>query len=532
MITLGARDVVVKGDSQLVIRQLIGQYSCLNSNMMTCFTEALSLIRQFDDISFEYIPRLENEIANELAQKVSGYKLSVKNLDALCTLSQRLPLQGMDIYSLTLAGQDWRQPIIDFLENPNINVDRKIKLRSIHYVLCGGDLFKKSSDGTLLKCLGESESRLAMAEIHDGICGAHQAGDKMKWILSRYKYFWPTMIKDCYNYAKSCENCQVHGVVQHMPASELHSIIKPWPFRGWALDIIGQIHPPSSKGHKYILVAVDYFTKWVEAVPFKEIDQQDVINFIEEQIIYRFGIPETLTTDQGSVFIGKKVLQYANEMKIKMLRSTPYYAQANGQVEAMNKIIVSLIKKHVGKKPKSWHETLSQILWAYRNSPRESTGVSPYRLTYSHDSVLPVEINLMSVRVQRQNELPTQDYWSMMFDELDQLDEERLLACENIIRQKEKVAKFYNKKVKAKVFSEGDLVWKVILPLDIKSKTLGKWSPNWQGPFKVVKVLSNNSYMIEEVGGLRLIKSINGKYLKKFRPSIYQVPNQHLFKKQ
>ena len=131
--------------------------------------------------------------------------------------------------------------------------------------------------------------------------------------------------------------------------------------------------------------------------------------------------------------------------------------------------------------------------------------------------------------MQRQNELPTQDYWSMMFDELDQLDEERLLACENIIRQKEKVAKFYNKKVKAKVFSEGDLVWKVILPLDIKSKTLGKWSPNWQGPFKVVKVLSNNAYMIEEVGGLRLSRSINGKYLKKFRPSIYQVPNQHLF---
>ena len=98
---------------------------------------------------------------------------------------------------------------------------------------------------------------------------------------------------------------------------------------------------------------MDYFTKWVEALPFKNIDQQDVINFIEEQIIYRFGIPETITTDQGSVFTGRKVVQYANEMKFKMLNSTPYYAQANGQVEAMNKIIISLIKKHIGKKPKS-----------------------------------------------------------------------------------------------------------------------------------------------------------------------------------
>ena len=111
----------------------------------------------------------------------------------------------------------------------------------------------------------------------------------------------------------------------------------------------------------------------------------------------------------------------------------------------------------------------------------------------------------------------------MMFNEMDHLDEERLIACENIIRQKEKVAKFYNKKVIAKIFSEGDLVWKVILPLDTKSKSLGKWSPNWEGPFKILKVLSNNAYMIEEVEGSRVIRSINGKYLKKFRPSIYQV---------
>ena len=106
------------------------------------------------------------------------------------------------------------------------------------------------------------------------------------------------------------------------------------------------------------------------------------------------------------MFVGRKITQYAQGMKIKMLNSTPYYAQANGQVEAMNKIIISLIKKHVGKKPKLWHETLNQVLWAYRNSPRESTGVSPYKLTYGHDAVLPVEINLTSVRVQRQNDLP------------------------------------------------------------------------------------------------------------------------------
>jgi len=155
--------------------------------------------------------------------------------------------------------------------------------------------------------------------------------------------------------------------------------------------------PPSSKGHKFILVAVDYFTKWVEAIPLKAVDQNDVINFIEEYIVFRFGIPETITTDQGKMFTGQKISQYAQNLGIKMINLTPYYTQANGQVEAINKILISLIKKHIGKKPKAWHETLNQVLWAYRNSPKEATRTTPFRLVYGHDAVLPVEVNLQSV---------------------------------------------------------------------------------------------------------------------------------------
>ena len=92
-----------------------------------------------------------------------------------------------------------------------------------------------------------------------------------------------------------------------MPAALLHPIIKPWPFRGWGLDFIGQINPSSSKGHRFVLVATDYFTKWTEAVPLKNMTHQEVIEFITEHIIHRFGIPQTLTTDQGSSFISKEV---------------------------------------------------------------------------------------------------------------------------------------------------------------------------------------------------------------------------------
>ena len=131
------------------------------------------------------------------------------------------------------------------------------------------------------------------------------------------------------------------------------------------MDLIGEIKPESSKKRKYILVSTENFTKWVEVVPLVKVDQEIVIDFILSNIVYRYGIPETLTTDQGSVFTGRKMQEFASGVGIKLLTSTPYYAQANGQVEngqveATNKIIIGLIKKHIDKKPKNWHNILDQ----------------------------------------------------------------------------------------------------------------------------------------------------------------------------
>jgi len=111
------------------------------------------------------------------------------------------------------------------------------------------------------------------------------------------------------------------------------------------LDFIGQINPPSSKGHRFVLVATDYFTKWTEVVPLKNMTHREVIEFITEHIIHRFGIPQTLTMDQGSSFISKEVHDFAESYKIKILNSSPYYAQANGQTKSSNKILIKLIKK-------------------------------------------------------------------------------------------------------------------------------------------------------------------------------------------
>lgn len=124
------------------------------------------------------------------------------------------------------------------------------------------------------------------------------------------------------------------------------------------------------------------------------VDQEDVIDFILKHIIYRFVIPETITTDQGSAFTDRKMHEFVYEVGIKLLKLTPYYVQPNGQVEASNKIIISFIKKYVRQKSKNWHKTLDQVLWACRTSPKEVKNTTHFFLTYGHDAFLHVDIHL------------------------------------------------------------------------------------------------------------------------------------------
>jgi hypothetical protein len=115
--------------------------------------------------------------------------------------------------------------------------------------------------------------------------------------------------------------------------------------------MIGKINPPSSKGHQFILAITDYFTKWVEAVPMK-VTSGNIINFVKEHVIHRFGIPQTITTDGGSVFISDEFKKFAADMRIKLIRLSPYYAQTNRQAEASNQSLIKLIKRKIDEYPR------------------------------------------------------------------------------------------------------------------------------------------------------------------------------------
>jgi ribonuclease HI len=233
----GAVSVEVYGDSELVIKQLNGQYECKSEALRSYYEECREILKSFPLVTLQHIPREHNEEANRLAQSAFGYKENQEAFAAeICTL-------GLD-----LAEDDWRKEIVDYLRDPSRKVSRKLRYKAIKFVLLDDNLFYKSLDGVLLRCLGPEEAKRMMSEVHDGICGAHQSAYRMKWVIRQAGCFWPTILEDCFEYYRGCQDCQRIGNIQRVPASALNPIIKPLPFRGWGIDLIGQINHHLARG--------------------------------------------------------------------------------------------------------------------------------------------------------------------------------------------------------------------------------------------------------------------------------------------
>jgi transposase InsO family protein len=172
-----------------------------------------------------------------------------------------------------------------------------------------------------------------------------------------------------------------------------------------------------------MLVAMDYFTKWTEVVPLKNMTYKEVIEFITEHINHIFHIPQTLTTDQGTSFVSAQVREFIESYKIRLFNSSPYYAQANGQAKSNNKTLIKLIKKKIEDNPRRWHEILSKALWAHRISRHGATRVTPFELVYGQEVILLVEVNLAAYRLAKQSELSAVDYHDLMMNNIDDVIE-------------------------------------------------------------------------------------------------------------
>ena len=206
-----------------------------------------------------------------------------------------------------------------------------------------------------------------------------------------------------------------------MPLMPLHIMASPWPFSTWGIDIIGKIHPTASNGHEFIPVAIDYFTKQVEATSYKILNSKKVAQFIQTNIICRYRVPHEIIFDNGQHFKGETEKQL-QQFNIQHHKSLPYHPQTNEVVEVANKTIGQILKKST-KNYKDQHLQLPYALWGYRTSIQSSTGATPYSLVYGMEVVLPIEMGVHSLKTVLESEIPKADQLQSRYDQLCMLDE-------------------------------------------------------------------------------------------------------------
>ena len=237
-------------------------------------------------------------------------------------------------------------------------------LKAKHYEIIDNVLFRKNHDSILLRCLEKTEAKKILQELHDGPTGGHFGGDTTAQKIIHVGYYWPTLFKDTHDYVRKWKICQTASGRQRKPAFPLQPVSIEQPFEQWGLDIIGEILPNSSKKHKYILTAIYYFTKWVEAISLKVANSDSIIDFIDQFIIIRFGVPNALVFDNASYFSGNSIMEFAIKRGFKLKYSANYYPQGNGLAESTNKNLIKIIKRTIDQNQKNWHKSLIFALWA------------------------------------------------------------------------------------------------------------------------------------------------------------------------
>ena len=195
-----------------------------------------------------------------------------------------------------------------------------------------------------------------------------------------------------------------------------------------------------------MLVAIDYFTKWVEAQSYAKLTAKHVAKFLERTIFCRYGVPHEIISDQGTHFQAECEDLLA-KYKIQHHKSSPYRPQINGAVEAANKNIKTIVRK-MSKHYRDWPNKLHFALWGYRTSVRTSTGATPYSLVYGTEAVHPIELELPSLRIVLESEIPEAEWVRARYEQLALLDEKRLAALHHVQVYQKKIARHFNKKVR------------------------------------------------------------------------------------
>jgi ribonuclease HI len=335
-LSLGIRQLLVKGDSQLIVKQVRGECSCNKPRLAAYLLHVRKLEKDFTVLELQHVPRADNSAADDLSVRAStwapvpegvferrllrptaqpdelgeGGKTSTLKLAVpvashlqnppkdVCAIGN--PASPLAPQPISQSGPDaWISEIRDYLKEnilpeDHVSAERIVRLAK-RYAVVEGDLYRRGANGILMRCINQEEDRELLTEIHGGECGSQSSSRTLVGKAFRHGFYWPFALQDAAKMVKSCKACQFHAKWIHTPTQALQMIPPSWPFAVWGVDILGPF-PSAIGGYRFLFVAIDKFTKWPEATPVVNITQGAAVAFLNS-IICRFGVPSRIITD-------------------------------------------------------------------------------------------------------------------------------------------------------------------------------------------------------------------------------------------
>ena len=379
--------------------------------------------------------------------------------------------------------------------------------KNVNYCICNGLLFRRYKDkkGEVFKQLVVPTSlrKSVISIAHDTAMAGHM-GNRRTLNRIWQTFYWPGICTEVRRFCQSCDICQkTSPKVRKVMLGRTPTIEEP--FRRVAVDLIGPIKPISEKGNAFILVMIDYGTRFPDAVALKRIDSVSISEALFE-MWSRVGIPSEVLTDRGSQFTGEVMRDVFRLLGIKGLTTTPYHAQCNGLVENFNGTLKTILRKLCVEKPKDWDRFIPAALFSYREVPQESLKFSPFELLYGRQVRGPMTL-LKDIWTNDKQEGDVRSTVEHVLELKDRIAETCKIAHENLGKAKVQQAKYFNKKAVVRTFKAGDLVL-LLLP-----EKHNKLQLAWRGPFYIKERVNDVDYKIQ-IGNK--VKMYHANLLKRY----------------
>ncbi|GJX26849.1 reverse transcriptase domain-containing protein, partial [Tanacetum coccineum] len=375
------------------------------------------------------------------------------------------------------------------------------------------------------RCVTGQEVVDILTACHSGPTGGHYGANYTAKKVFDSGFYWPTIYKDAHDLVTRCDTCQRQVKISQCDEMPKNSIQVCKIFNVWGIDFMGPF--PSSRGNKYILVAVDYLSKWVEAKALPTNDARVVCKFLKS-LFARFGAPRAIISDRGTYFCNDPFANIMLKYGVTHRLSTAYHPQTSVQVEVSNRGLKRILERTVGKNRASWSDKLDDALWAFRTAYKTPIGCTPYKLVYGKACHLPIELEHKAYWALKHANFDLETAGDHRKVQLNELNELRDHAYENSLIYKEKTLRIHDSKIKNRVFNVGDQV-----PLfNSRLKMLSvKLKSRWSGPFTITQVfpygtveLSQNSWPNFKVNGHRIKHYFRGDVPQLVVPDLQTFP--------